>query len=89
VDSSWTATAHVQNVGSGKMPVEVAAVAGERFDKDGAASPDYRDARAGLVLGANEEADVRIDCAFKPERIVVDPDAKVLQLRRKLATAGL
>jgi ABC-2 type transport system permease protein len=88
-DSNWVATAHVKNVGTGRMPVEIAAVAGERFGKDGEALPDYRDARADLVLGAGEEADVRIDCAFKPERIVVDPDAKVLQLRRKAATAGL
>jgi hypothetical protein len=26
-----------------------------------------------------------IPCPFEPERIVVDPDAKVLQLRRKNA----
>jgi len=28
-------------------------------------------------------------CDFKPERIVVDPDVRVLQLRRKLAVATL
>jgi hypothetical protein len=32
---------------------------------------------------------VVIACGFKPERLVVDPDALVLQLRRKAAVAGL
>jgi hypothetical protein len=30
---------------------------------------------------------VKIRCSFKPDRILMDPDAFVLQLRRKLAVA--
>ena len=69
----------------GVMPVEVAATRGERFAKDGTPTPDYREARTTVTLGKGESRDVVIHCPFEPERIVVDPDAKVLQLRRKSA----
>ncbi len=65
------------------MPVEIAATRGERFAKDGSPSPDYKEARTTVTLGKGESRDVVITCPFEPERIVVDPDAKVLQLRRK------
>ena len=44
---------------------------------------------ANLTLGKGESRDVVITCPFEPERIIVDPDAKVLQLRRKNAVAKL
>ncbi len=69
------------------MPVEIAAIAGDRFEKDGTPAESYREARSTVVLGAGEESDVAIDCGFHPERIVVDPDAVVLQLRREAAVA--
>jgi ABC-2 type transport system permease protein len=78
-------TMHVQNAGTGKMPVEVAAVAGERFTENGTPAAAYREARQCVVLGAGEAIDVVIDCDFKPDRVLVDPDAVVLQLLRKLA----
>ena len=80
-------TVKLENVGAGVMPVEVAATRGERFAKDGTPDPDYREARATVTLGKGESRDVVITCPFEPERIVVDPDAKVLQLRRKSAVA--
>ena len=40
-----------------------------------------------VVLGKGESKDVVITCPFEPEQVVVDPDAKVLQLRRKNAVA--
>jgi ABC-2 type transport system permease protein len=84
----WDVTAHVENSGSGRMTVEVAAATGERFDeKDGKANPDYKDARTTVNLGAGEAKDVKIHCSFKPDRVFMDPDAYVLQLRRKLAVA--
>ena len=43
----WEVTFRLENVGSGVMPVEVAATRGERFAKDGSSSPDYREARDG------------------------------------------
>lgn len=84
-DSGWVAILHVKNIGTGKMPVEIAAQKGERFEKDGKASQGYADARETVTLGAGEESEVRIRCPFEPERITVDPDARVLQLRRKNA----
>jgi len=84
----WTVTAKVTNIGTGRMPVEVAAMKGERFGKDGTPSADYKDARAALVLGAAESGEIAIRCGFEPEKIVIDPDARVLQLRRKAAESG-
>ena len=55
----------------------------------GAPSPDYRDARTIVLLGAGEERTLEILCSFEPEELVVDPDALVLQLERKKARAGL
>jgi ABC-2 type transport system permease protein len=75
----------IENVGTGRMAVEVAAAAGERYGTDGKAIPEYRDARTSVELGAGEAKDVTIHCPFKPDRVLVDPDALVLQLRRKLA----
>jgi ABC-type transport system involved in multi-copper enzyme maturation permease subunit len=81
----WSASARVENVGTGTMPVEVAAVKGERFKADGSSDPSYREARRTVILGAHESKPVTIECDFEPERLVVDPDVKVLQLRRKAA----
>ena len=53
----------------------------------GQASPDYREARATVTLGKGESKEVTISCPFEPESLVVDPDAKVLQLQRKHAIA--
>jgi hypothetical protein len=69
------------------MPVEVAATRGERFAKDGSPAPEYLEARATVVLGKGEGRELVIPCPFEPDRIVVDPDAKVLQLQRKNALA--
>lgn len=87
--STWEVIARVENIGSGTMPVEVAATRGERFAKDGSPSPEYREARATVTLAKDQSQDVVIACPFEPERIVIDPDAKVLQLRRKSAVAKL
>jgi ABC-2 type transport system permease protein len=81
----WQVTVHVENAGTGIMPLEIAAAAGERFGDDGQASSDYHDAREKVTLAAGESKDVTIRCSFKPDRVLVDPDAVVLQLLRKLA----
>jgi hypothetical protein len=49
----------------------------------------WRDARRTVVLGAGEEREVRIPCSFEPDKVVVDPDVQVLQLRRKAAVTAL
>ena len=84
---AWGVAVHVENAGTGKVTVDVAAATGERFDSDGKANPDYKDARTAVELGAGEAKDVKIQCSFKPDRVLMDPDAFVLQLRRKLAVA--
>jgi ABC-2 type transport system permease protein len=86
---NWELTVWLENEGSGSMPVEVAAVRGERFTKDGSPSPGFREARAVVVPGKGESKNVVITCPFEPEQVIVDPDAKVLQLRRKNAVAKL
>jgi hypothetical protein len=45
----------------------------------------YQDARTTVTLGAGESQEVVIRCEFEPDRVLVDPDALVLQLQRKLA----
>ena len=85
----WSVRVRVKNAGTGRMPVEVAAARGDRFTKAGKPAPGYRDARRTVTLGAGEEKTVEIPCAFQPERVLVDPDVKVLQLRRKAAAAKL
>ena len=85
----WEVTVRVENAGTGRMPVEVAATRGERFDDKGKASPEYREARTTIVLGAGEAKEVRIRCPFEPQRVVADPDANVLQLQRRAAVAKL
>jgi hypothetical protein len=86
--NAWDVSVHVENVGTGKLTVEVAAATRERFDeRDGKANPDYKDARTAVELGAGDAKNVKIHCPFKPDRVFMDPDALVLQLRRKLAVA--
>ncbi|HEY8020310.1 MAG TPA: hypothetical protein VIH93_04385, partial [Thermoanaerobaculia bacterium] len=91
----WQATLRVKNAGTGRMPVEVAAVRGERFPdkaKPGEKtkpSQIYREIRQTIVLGAGEATTVTLRCPFEPERLLVDPDARVLQLNRKLAIVRL
>jgi len=88
--ASWAVTAELANTGSGAMPVEVAAVRGVRFPgpDDGDAEP-YREARAIVRPEAGGSSRVEIVCDFEPERLVVDPDARVLMLRRESAVAEL
>jgi ABC-2 type transport system permease protein len=83
----WRAAVKVENIGTGVMPVEVAATRGDRFTKDGTPNPDFNEARATITVGAGESRDVQINCEFEPQQLIVDPDAKVLQLRRKSAVA--
>lgn len=85
----WKVTVRVKNAGTGRMPVEVAVARGERFTAKGKSDPAYRDARRTVVLGAGEERTMEIPCSFQPSQVIVDPDVKVLQLRRKAAVARL
>ncbi|HTK50315.1 MAG TPA: M1 family aminopeptidase, partial [Gemmatimonadaceae bacterium] len=89
----WVTTAEIENVGTGRMPIEVAAVQGERFPSDSTkkATPaqPYQAVTDSLTLGSKERQRVSIRTPFKPERVVVDPNVHVLQLRRQSAEAKL
>ena len=59
------------------------------IDAAGKPEPAYREARTTVVLGAGEERRVNLRCPFEPATVLVDPDARVLQLRRKAAAVKL
>lgn len=113
---AWEVRVQVKNIGTGRMPVEIAAVRGERFpetDADSETEPRasvagdnvvsaagtstdesdpakaWHESRTTITLDAGESQEVVIRCPFEPERVLVDPDALVLQLRRKSAVAKL
>ncbi|MBZ0112545.1 MAG: hypothetical protein K8J08_08800 [Thermoanaerobaculia bacterium] len=83
----WTTTAVLTNHGTGRIEIEVAAVAGERFPgdrkKDSGKTSEYQDARTSIALGSGESGEIRVVSDFEPERLVVDPDVRVLMLWRK------
>ena len=89
--SGWIVRGTVENAGTARMAVEVAATANERWSDAGDAgtrtvvSPSYRDTRTSAVLDAGESAAFEIVTTFDPERVLVDPDVLVLQLRREAA----
>ena len=71
------------------MSIEIAAAAGDRFDDDGKPKAGYRDGRATVTPGPGETTPVEIVTDFKPDRLVVDPDVLVLQLKRNAAEERL
>ena len=81
----WRVRGSIANIGTGTMRVDIAATAGERFGEDGATLSEYRDARADVLLGADDNRDFEIITDFEPDGVIVDPDVEVLQLRRQLA----
>jgi hypothetical protein len=48
-----------------------------------------KDARVTVVFSKGESKHVVFRCEFEPTQIVVDPDAKLLQLRRISAEAKI
>ena len=89
----WVTTAEVENVGTGRMPIEVAAIRGERFPsdttKDAKKAEPYAAETVSITLGGKEKQTITIRSSFKPEKVVVDPSVRVLQLRRQSAEAKL
>jgi hypothetical protein len=55
-------------------------------DQEGEADA-YQESRTMITIGADEKQTVTIRCSFEPERVVVDPDVKMLQLNRDRAVA--
>ncbi|MFO0908962.1 MAG: M1 family aminopeptidase [Isosphaeraceae bacterium] len=89
--SGWVVTGKLRNIGTGTMPIEVAASQGKRFPKKGEKDSGvaYRDARTTLTLAGGKAEKFTVRCDFEPEEVVVDPDTNVLMLRRKSAVSKL
>ena len=85
----WTVAAHVENRGSGRMPVCIAAESGQRFQEGGLVHPSFQEARKVLWVEPGAGVEFRIECPFAPARLVVDPDAIVLQKGRRRARLDL
>ncbi|MEM7051055.1 MAG: ABC transporter permease subunit [Acidobacteriota bacterium] len=83
-DGSWQVQAVLENVGTGRATVEVAAEVGERFAEEG-----FREGRTAVELGAGERRRLSWTVPFEPQRLVVDPEARVLQLQRSKAMIDL
>ena len=92
-DGRYRVAFDIENAGTGIMPVDVAVVRGVRFpdEPDEPAEPSkatadpFQEQRTTVTLGAGESKRVTLELGFEPERVVVDPDAVVLQLDRKRA----
>ena len=84
----WLVTATVANLGTGVATVEVAATRGERFVR-GEDNPAYAETRARALVAPGVPQRLTWTTPFEPERLVVDPDARVLQLNRERAVAEL
>jgi len=83
---TYMVTVTVENTGTGSMPVCIAAARNPRYDGDEPQQRnDYRDARTVIDLEPGKQKTVRIRCPFEPDRVVIDPDVKVLQMHRQLA----
>lgn len=80
--TGWETRARLKNVGTGRMPVEVAVIRGEEFVRDSG----FDKAAITVTLGAGEETEVLIRSKFEPEQLAVDPDLNVLQLQRNAAS---
>jgi hypothetical protein len=64
-------------------------VRGDRFPRGSGKHEPYRDARCIVTLGPGEERAVTIRSDFEPQKLVVDPDVRVLQLERQKVTVEL
>ncbi len=90
-DGRWETREWIRNVGKADMPVDIAVTRGERFPEDTTKAPStpYAQAVTRARVGGEATVEVRIQSDFAPEKVVVDPDVRVLQLRRPLAERKL
>ena len=79
----WTTTALIENAGTGLVSVDVAVERAQGSD------PEPQRVMTRVTLGPDGEpssrAAISVQTPFEPARIVVDPDVRQLQVRRKLA----
>lgn len=84
----WTTTATIENVGSGRVTIDVSALKSVEAASDEA--PIEREV-VTVTLGPGGASDasksIEFKTSFAPAIVRVDPDVRMLQLRRKLAEA--
>ena len=80
-DGVWHVSATLTNVGTGTIELTVAAEKGARFNSNQGSST-FHEARTLISLSAGQSKKVELKFGFRPDRILVDPDAVVLQLNR-------
>ena len=78
----WKVTGVVHNVGDGRMTIDVAAAAGVQWPEAGKKAAPWKTERTTITIGAGERVPVTLRCAFRPEKLVVDPDARRTAVRR-------
>lgn len=85
----WRVEVTVMNAGTGTASVALAASRGVRFADPDEDTSAYVEQRQVARLGAGESVRLTWTLDFRPERIVVDPDAMVLQFNRERAFVDL
>ncbi len=78
----WQVKAQIKNVGNASMPVDIAAITGNKFKEPDA----YKESRTNLEIKAGSEQEILLLCDFEPQSLVIDPDVQVFQLQRNAAT---
>ena len=82
----WTTTATIANVETGLVTIDVGAMNAKIVGDE---KPQKR-VLTQVTLGADGTAEltktIKIQTPFEPERVVVDPNIRMLQTRRKPAT---
>jgi hypothetical protein len=92
-DGQWIVDGTLENVGTGSVSVEVAALGAEPAKPVDAPAdakpPKAPTARTSVTIAEGERKPFRITCPFEPIKAQVDPDVRMLQMRRKLAELPL
>ena len=88
--ATWEVAATIRNDGTGTMPLEVAAAAGTAWTRTASREPGLP-GRPGQPSPSarGRSRPVTIRCDFEPDRVLPDPDVRVLQLNRAKALRRL
>ena len=81
----WTTTAIIENVGTGTVTIDVATLEEDDGKPDNAPDRVIATVTLGADGGNESKKSVEFKTPFAPAIIKVDPDVRMLQLRRKLA----
>lgn len=82
----WRTELAVENIGTGRPPVELAVV---RDRPDTTAAAGYRASGVSARIGAGETDTLVVRSSFQPDRAVVDPGVRLLMLERDAARQEL